>query len=77
MTPREAPDITGRLWFNTAEAAAYTGLHPDTIRHALQTGELHGGQRRRKGRWSIRRECLDAWLHEELCVHKRALRSVS
>jgi hypothetical protein len=49
-------DFTGRLRFNTAQAAEYANCHPDTILRSLQAGELHGGgQRKAGGRWSIRR----------------------
>jgi excisionase family DNA binding protein len=64
-------DFTDRLRFNTAQAAEYANCHPDTILRSLQAGELHGGgQRKAGGRWSIRRECLDAWLDGEHCPHQ-------
>ena len=58
------------LRINTAQAAGYSGKHVDTIRRALESGELHGGQRRKHGRWSIRIECLDAFLDGEPCTHQ-------
>lgn len=58
------------LRFNTAQAAEYSGRHVDNIRRALEAGELHGGQRKAHGRWSIRIECLDAWLDGEKCAHQ-------
>ena len=58
------------LRVNTAQAAGYSGKHVDTIRRALESGELHGGQRRKHGRWSIRIECLDAWLDGSECAHQ-------
>jgi hypothetical protein len=41
-----------------------------TILKALDAGELHGGQRKKHGRWSIRAECLDAWLDGAKCEHQ-------
>ena len=68
-----------RLRLDTKQAADYSGRHVDTIRRALENGELHGGQRRdkdgrpkRNGRWSIRRTCLDAWLDGVPCEHQEA-----
>lgn len=50
-------------WMNTAQAAAYTGLHPVTIRQAAIDGELQSAQPRgRKSRRRYRREWLDAWV---------------
>jgi excisionase family DNA binding protein len=60
-----------RLRFSTAQAADYASKHVETIRRALEAGELHGGQRKVGGRWSIRRECLDAYLDGESCQHQR------
>jgi excisionase family DNA binding protein len=60
-----------RLRFTTAQAAEYAACHRSTLIRALEAGELHGGQRKAGGRWSIRRECLDAWLDGETC-HGRA-----
>lgn len=60
-----------RLRFNTEQAAEYAGAHPETIRQAAQSGELHGGQRRKNGRWSFRLECLDAWLDGGACEHQK------
>lgn len=62
-----------RLRFNTAQAAEYAGCHVDTIRKACESGELHGGQRTKNGRWSVRRECLDAWLDGARCEHAESL----
>lgn len=62
--------MSERLRFSTAQAAEYGSVHPQTILKALQSGALHGGQRRPNGRWSIRRECLDAWLDGQPCEHE-------
>lgn len=53
-----------------AAAAAEAGRHPVTVRKALEAGELHGFQRVKGGRWSIRHACLDAWVENRLCEHK-------
>ena len=62
--------MTGRIWFSTAEAAGYTGRHVQTVRKALEAGELHGGQRTAGGRWRMHRDCIDAWLLGQKCVHQ-------
>lgn len=64
--------LAGRLRFDTEQAADYAGRSTDTIRRALQSGDLHGGQRKVRGHWSIRKECLDAWLDGERCPHQPA-----
>lgn len=64
--------MSTRLRFNTAQAADYAGCHVDTIRRALEGGDLHGGQRKVHGRWSIRVECLDAWVEGRACEHQAA-----
>jgi len=63
--------MSERLRFNTAQAADFVGCHPQTIRKALEAGELHGGQRKTKGRWSVRRDCLEAWVEGAECEHQR------
>ena len=55
-----------------AEAAQFARRHPETIRKALAVGDLHGEQRMRKGVWLIERECIRAYLRNELCEHRRS-----
>lgn len=62
--------MSERLRFNTSQAAEYAGCHPATVLKAAEAGELHGGQRMKGGRWSFRRECIDAWLDGETCQHE-------
>lgn len=64
--------MTTRLRLNTKQAAEHSGRNVTTILKALESGELHGGQRKVKGRWSIRIECLDAWCDGEPCEHQTA-----
>lgn len=52
------------------EAATASRRHPVTVRKALEGGELHGFQRVKGGRWSIRQGCLDSWIEGQLCEHK-------
>lgn len=56
---------TDRTWFNTSQAADYTGYHATTVRGALESGELVGSQRKPNGRWRIHKDELDAWLKGE------------
>ncbi|HEY8647052.1 MAG TPA: helix-turn-helix domain-containing protein [Gaiellaceae bacterium] len=59
-----------RLILKVDAAADYAVVHPDTIRKALQAGELHGLQKRAGCSWRIRMACLDAWLSGEKCAHQ-------
>lgn len=68
------------LRYTPAQAAEAAGRHVNTIHLALEAGDLHGGQRVKRGKWSIRVECLEAWLDGEKCPHQQVpaeLRSVS
>ncbi len=58
-------DWTGQIWFTTRQAAAFTGYHQDTVRKALEAGEIAGSQRRAGGHWRIHRDDLDRWLRGE------------
>lgn len=54
-----------------AEVAAATRKHPVTVRVALEAGHLHGTQKAKGGRWSIREDCAEAWADDEKCEHQR------
>ena len=56
--------------YSPAQAAVVADRAPITIYRALESGSLHGTQQANRGRWSIRPECLDAWLDGEPCAHK-------
>jgi hypothetical protein len=56
---------------DVAEAAVYAKRHPGTIRRLLEAKELHGSQPTKRGRWTVRPECIDAYLDGVLCVHKQ------
>lgn len=60
-----------RLRFSTSQAADYASCHRDTILKALESGALHGGQRTKNGRWSIRLTCLESWLDGQQCEHQK------
>lgn len=57
---------------DTAEVAAATKKHVNTVRLALEAGELHGTQSKAGGRWSIREDCAEAWADNVPCEHQRA-----
>lgn len=58
-------------WLDTAGAAKYANRSVQTIRAALAAGELHGYQRvAPQGKWTVRPECLDAWIAGEPCQHQ-------
>ena len=50
-----------------AETATYCGRSLTTVHRALAAGELHGAQRVKGGKWSIRPECADAWIDGDSC----------
>lgn len=58
-----------RLRLSVNEASVAYGRHPVTLRRALEGGELHGTQRTAGCRWSMRRECVEAWLDGQKCPH--------
>lgn len=57
--------MASRIWFNTTQAAEFSGYHVDTIRKALEAGHLVGSQRKVGGHWRISRTDLDAWIRGE------------
>lgn len=62
--------MSTRIWHGTADAADHARCHPDTVLKACESGELHGIQRKPKGRWRIHIDCLDAWCGGEQCQHQ-------
>lgn len=61
--------MSTRVWLSTAQSADHAGCHPDTVLKACESGELHGTQRKKKGRWRIHVDCLDAWCAGGPCAH--------
>jgi hypothetical protein len=67
-------------WLTAAEVKLIANRHIDTVRRALESGELHGHQRTRKGRWQIHPNAVDAWIRGMDgptacgCVRLRAVR---
>lgn len=64
--------MSTRIWHGTGTAAEHVGCHPNTVLKAAESGELHGTQRKARGRWRIHVNCLDAWAAGEQCPHQRA-----
>lgn len=52
-------------WMTTEQAAAYAGVHIDTLYAAAIDGRLQCAQRARNCRRRYRREWLDAWISGE------------
>lgn len=48
-------------FLTVAEAAEITHRHPESIYLALQSKELRGAQRTKRGRWLIRDVDLESW----------------
>jgi excisionase family DNA binding protein len=55
-----------------AEVAEAVGRHPQTVRRALEGGELHGTQPTVNGHWRIREDCAEAWADGKPCEHQAA-----
>lgn len=55
----------------TEQVAAAASRHVVTIRLALMSGDLHGTQHVKGGRWLIREDCAEAWTDGEKCEHQR------
>ena len=51
--------------------AAESGFHRHTIMAALQRGELHGGQNKKRGIWRAERACFEAWMRGDECAHRQ------
>lgn len=66
-------DQVVRIWHGTGTAAEYVGCHPNTVLKAAESGELHGTQRKARGRWRIHVDCLDAWAGGRPCPHREPL----
>lgn len=51
-------------WLTPAQVAERRGgrTHVVTVRKALESGELHGHQRKRGGRWLVAASAVDAWV---------------
>lgn len=69
-------------WMTSQQAADYSGRHQATVHRALESGELHGHQSGRGGRWQIKRAAVDAWITGTVegrmacgCVHPRLKRN--
>lgn len=54
--------MSDQTWFTVPEAAEYSRRHPKTVLKALEAGELTGYQNGRRGRWTIHRAAIDAWI---------------
>lgn len=50
--------------------------HEVTIRIALGSGALHGGQGVSGGHWRIEPDCVRAYLSGEKCEHKRSSKPI-
>ena len=64
-------------WETTSQLAARVQRHVVTVRRAAESGELHGHQTGRGGRWSFKPEAGDAWVEgrdSESACGCRALR---
>lgn len=58
----EVASLAEQAWFTTAEAAAYTKRHPETVLKHAAAETLRSTQAGRGRGRRYRREWLDAWL---------------
>jgi excisionase family DNA binding protein len=67
-----------REYLGITDAATITGYCSKTIRRAIFAGELRASQRKRRGKWLIRRDELTRWVESEPpCVAAANLRPVT
>lgn len=66
-----APPVT------VEQAAHIADCHPETVRRALRSGELHGRQRGKGGTWKMRPGCVKKWAANEPCKHQLPSPAVS
>lgn len=52
-------------WVDRKGAAEHSGYSVDTIGDALNSGDLRGYRRGKRGRWRINVDDIDAWLRGE------------
>lgn len=64
-------NVQVRVWHTTSTAGDHVGCHRDTVLKACESGELHGVQRKARGRWRIHADCLDAWAAGAKCPHQK------
>jgi hypothetical protein len=76
MEPRQVPAAPavkrGYEYLSPAECAVICGKNRETVTLALREGELHDSQRVRAGKWTIRNDCLVAWIEVTPCAHATA-----
>lgn len=58
-----------RIWFDVHQAADHVGYFWRTIADLCRSGEIHGHQRKRGGKWRIHVDCLNAWAMNKPCPH--------
>ena len=59
-----------RALYTGPEAAAYAGVHVETVAAACREGRLHGTRATPRGRWRIEHPCLVAWVEKRPCEHQ-------
>lgn len=78
MTPVAAlAELVEKRYVSPVGAAAIADRHPETIREALRSGELHGTQRVTGGNWKVQPGCVIAWADGEVCEHRKTDQPVS
>jgi len=55
------------------EMVEQSGLSRYTIMKELQAGRLHGGQRKKRGTWTVDEACFHAWMRGDECEHRAVM----
>ncbi|MGH3627488.1 MAG: helix-turn-helix domain-containing protein [Sciscionella sp.] len=80
----QRPPSAATPWLTVAEAAIRARRVRQTVRRALEVGDLDGHQTRRGGRWQIHIDAVDAWVRGKPittqrqicgCVHLQAVKT--
>ena len=71
---RDIAALSDKRFVLVSEAALIACCHPETVRDALRSGELHGSQRTKGGPWKLRPACVESWAAQELCEHQKEQR---
>lgn len=77
LVARGVKELSEQRFVTVAGAALIADSHPETVRSALRSGELHGSQRVKGGTWKIRPACVEAWVDGEACEHRETSGPVS
>ncbi|MFD5864411.1 hypothetical protein ACFWGP_05635 [Agromyces sp. NPDC127015] len=56
-------------YLNVVGVGELVDRHPVTVRRALESGDMHGFQRKPRSPWRIDPACARAWVEGRVCEH--------